>query len=133
MDFVIKLSCSQLDCCINWPDEIHINAHHFCIVFNSRLDLLRAEKELKMLPRRIILVRHAQSEGNADPAVYASVPDSKLKITEFGKTQAYVHHVNAVHVECSSPAFFFFMCRLPVCNCMMWSEMKQSLSMCHRS
>lgn len=55
----------------------------------EQLDLLRAEKELKLLPKRIILIRHAQSEGNVDPAMYASVPDSKLRITEQGKKQAY--------------------------------------------
>lgn len=38
-------------------------------------------KDFRILPARIILVRHAQSEGNVDNKAYASVPDSKIPIT----------------------------------------------------
>lgn len=38
-------------------------------------------------PRRIILMRHAESEGNVDKGVYTSTPDHALKITELGRRQ----------------------------------------------
>lgn len=39
-------------------------------------------------PRRIILVRHGESEGNVDESVYTRVADPKICITEKGKAQA---------------------------------------------
>lgn len=39
-------------------------------------------------PRRIILVRHGQSQGNVDESVYTSVPDPKIEITQKGWDQA---------------------------------------------
>ncbi|XP_062030006.1 uncharacterized protein LOC133745857 [Rosa rugosa] len=39
-------------------------------------------------PRRIILVRHGQSEGNVDEGVYTRVSDPKIGLTEKGVTDA---------------------------------------------
>ncbi|WMV07610.1 hypothetical protein MTR67_000995 [Solanum verrucosum] len=39
-------------------------------------------------PKRIILVRHGESEGNEDKNVYTAVPDHKVQLTEKGKEQA---------------------------------------------
>ncbi|GMJ06255.1 hypothetical protein HRI_004294700 [Hibiscus trionum] len=39
-------------------------------------------------PRRIILVRHGQSEGNVDESVYTRVADPKIDLTEKGKAEA---------------------------------------------
>ncbi|CAM9989815.1 unnamed protein product, partial [Discosporangium mesarthrocarpum] len=39
-------------------------------------------------PHRIILIRHAESEGNVDKGVYQSTPDHALKITAAGRLQA---------------------------------------------
>ncbi|XP_060182638.1 phosphoglycerate mutase-like protein AT74 [Lycium barbarum] len=44
-------------------------------------------KERRM-PKRIILVRHGESEGNVDKNVYATVPDHKVQLTKKGKEQA---------------------------------------------
>lgn len=41
-----------------------------------------------MKPKRIILVRHGESEGNADINIYTSKPDYALKLTEKGQKQA---------------------------------------------
>ncbi len=41
-----------------------------------------------MKPKRIILVRHGQSEGNVDKSIYDRVPDYKLNLTEKGREQA---------------------------------------------
>ncbi|MEV6651547.1 histidine phosphatase family protein [Streptomyces sp. NPDC051219] len=39
-------------------------------------------------PRRIVLVRHGESEGNADDTVYERVPDHALRLTATGRRQA---------------------------------------------
>lgn len=39
-------------------------------------------------PRRIILVRHGQSEGNLDETAYTRVADPKIALTEKGKAEA---------------------------------------------
>ncbi|MFD6416530.1 histidine phosphatase family protein [Streptomyces sp. NPDC060194] len=39
-------------------------------------------------PRRIVLVRHGESEGNADDSVYEREPDHALRLTENGLRQA---------------------------------------------
>lgn len=41
-----------------------------------------------MKPKRIILVRHGESEGNVEGTSYESIPDYALKLTENGKQQA---------------------------------------------
>lgn len=41
-----------------------------------------------MMPKRIILVRHGESEANVDPTVYAHVPDWRIALTEQGVAQA---------------------------------------------
>jgi broad specificity phosphatase PhoE len=43
-----------------------------------------------MKPKRIFLVRHAQSAGNADRLIHATVPDWKIPLTDLGKEQAKV-------------------------------------------
>lgn len=42
-----------------------------------------------MKPKRIILVRHGQSQGNVNPNLYASVPDHRVGLTDRGRKQAY--------------------------------------------
>lgn len=39
-------------------------------------------------PKRIILIRHGESEGNVDKTVYARIPDSLVRLTSLGKKQA---------------------------------------------
>lgn len=41
-----------------------------------------------MKPKRIILVRHAESEGNVDKSIYAHTPDYKVPLTENGEQQS---------------------------------------------
>ena len=41
-----------------------------------------------MKPNRIILIRHGESEGNADKNIYARKPDYALRLTDPGKQQA---------------------------------------------
>lgn len=44
----------------------------------------------KFLPKRIILVRHGESEGNIDTAAYVTTPDNKIQLTSLGLAQARV-------------------------------------------
>ena len=37
-------------------------------------------KDFRILPRRIILVRHAESEGNIDNFAYTYVPDPQVPL-----------------------------------------------------
>ncbi|MBC3844194.1 histidine phosphatase family protein [Streptacidiphilus sp. 4-A2] len=39
-------------------------------------------------PKRIVLVRHGESEGNVDDSIYERVPDHALELTERGRKQA---------------------------------------------
>ncbi|KAE9366055.1 phosphoglycerate mutase-like protein [Stipitochalara longipes BDJ] len=41
------------------------------------------------LPRMIILVRHAQSEGNKNRDIHQSIPDHRVRLTQEGWQQAY--------------------------------------------
>ncbi|XP_031261603.1 phosphoglycerate mutase-like protein AT74 [Pistacia vera] len=41
-----------------------------------------------LLPKRIILVRHGESQGNLNTAAYTTTPDHKIPLTELGITQA---------------------------------------------
>lgn len=41
-----------------------------------------------MKPERIILVRHCESLGNADPSVYEHTPDWKIPLTDKGRKEA---------------------------------------------
>ena len=41
-----------------------------------------------MKPKRIIIIRHGQSEGNADHTVYARVPDHDIKLTKRGEHES---------------------------------------------
>ena len=41
-----------------------------------------------MKPKRIVLIRHGQSEGNLDENVYADKPDWRLELTPAGRAQA---------------------------------------------
>ena len=51
---------------------------------------LSGRREKKLRPERIILVRHGQSEGNADRNAYSKTPDSKISLTEKGFAQGTV-------------------------------------------
>lgn len=42
----------------------------------------------KFLPKRIILVRHGESEGNRDNSTYTTIPDHQITLTPQGITQA---------------------------------------------
>ncbi|XP_065885749.1 uncharacterized protein [Dysidea avara] len=53
-----------------------------------QLDAAKTKQHLELYPKRIILIRHAESAGNIDTSVYAKVPDNKLELTKKGVSQA---------------------------------------------
>ncbi|CAM8931113.1 unnamed protein product [Rhodiola kirilowii] len=42
----------------------------------------------RLLPKRIILVRHGESQGNLDNSAYSTTPDYKIPLTELGLEQS---------------------------------------------
>ncbi len=51
-----------------------------------------------MKPKRIILVRHGESEANADWSKHGSVPDYPLRLTEEGQAQAFHAGTEILHL-----------------------------------
>ncbi|RKZ48235.1 MAG: hypothetical protein DRQ58_04960, partial [Gammaproteobacteria bacterium] len=41
-----------------------------------------------MKPKRIILIRHGQTEGNVDPKIYNKTPNYKLNLSATGRVEA---------------------------------------------
>lgn len=61
---------------------------HFGFDFFDWLENQLANRRMKVhRPERIILVRHGQSEGNANKDAYARTPDSNIQLTERGFAQ----------------------------------------------
>jgi broad specificity phosphatase PhoE len=52
------------------------------------MERLAAESKREQRPKRIILIRHAESEGNVDPSTYCHVPDNRMPLTSKGRNQA---------------------------------------------
>ena len=42
----------------------------------------------RVLPKRIILIRHGESQGNVDETAYQNTPDWQIRLTEKGRMQA---------------------------------------------
>lgn len=64
------------------PDQQH---HCHCCQFHIQ----NQHKPIpKCLPKRIILVRHGESEGNKDDAMYTVTPDYRIPLTPKGIDQA---------------------------------------------
>lgn len=71
-----------------------ISSHHdrrLLGQFDSRYHSTSASatpRDYRILPDRIFLVRHAESEGNVDSSSYVTVPDSQVPLTDKGHMQA---------------------------------------------
>lgn len=60
-----------------------------------------------MRPKKIFLVRHGQSEGNVNKAIYASMPDYAVQLTEKGKIQAQTAGKRIQKIIKEETAFFY--------------------------
>jgi broad specificity phosphatase PhoE len=57
---------------------------------SSSLAMLHAEDCRRRLPDTIILIRHGESQANADPSLWIAMPDNLLGLTQRGHEQAAV-------------------------------------------
>lgn len=65
--------------------------------------------DFRVLPQRIILVRHAQSEGNIDNVAYTYIPDPQIPLTAVGRAQAQATGQRLLQISADSgPAHSFF-------------------------
>jgi broad specificity phosphatase PhoE len=63
-------------------------------------------KDFRILPKRIILVRHAESEGNVNNQAYTYLPDPQVPLTQKGWRQAM--EAGAMIKEIASDTKLFF-------------------------
>lgn len=64
-----------------------VKENFYQAIFNfSRVN----EKKISHLrrPKRIVLIRHGESEGNVDQTVYGKIPDNLIHLSELGIKQA---------------------------------------------
>mmetsp|Transcript_12979 Transcript_12979/g.18370 ORF Transcript_12979/g.18370 Transcript_12979/m.18370 type:complete len:612 (+) Transcript_12979:203-2038(+) len=47
-----------------------------------------AQYNARIMPHKVIMVRHGQSEGNVNESLYATTPDNAMRITQLGWEQA---------------------------------------------
>ncbi|RVW43255.1 Phosphoglycerate mutase-like protein AT74 [Vitis vinifera] len=88
-----RLSSNSIQCCQDTngqprPRVTHEPSDNWLTSFPEKNPIISSPTVLPPRPRRIILVRHGQSEGNVDESVYTQVPDPKIKLTEKGMAQA---------------------------------------------
>jgi phosphohistidine phosphatase SixA len=54
----------------------------------NKIEQRRLERKISLLPKRIMLVRHGESEGNVDVSIYRTEGDAQLELTANGWEQA---------------------------------------------
>ena len=58
-------------------------------------------------PRRIILVRHGESEGNRDPRAYVTTPDWKIRLTRRGHADALEAGLKVKEIVGDCPVYIY--------------------------
>lgn len=70
------------------------------IVSSLSLHPCTSERSVKMgKPRMIILIRHAQSEGNKNREVHQMIPDHRIRLTEDGWKQVIITITPTNHLQ----------------------------------
>lgn len=90
---VPQASTSPISCSIKCCNETNKLKHNLPIdnglaSFPEKVIALNQTRPKPPRPRRIILVRHGQSQGNVDECVYTRVADPKVMLTEQGIGEA---------------------------------------------
>lgn len=49
---------------------------------------VRAQYNAHIMPNKVVMVRHGQSEGNVDDHLYSTIPDNAMRLTKLGWEQA---------------------------------------------
>ena len=57
---------------------------------NSHIASANKNYNSTIMPKKLVMIRHGQSEGNANEKIYAVKPDNALTLTDFGWEQAYM-------------------------------------------
>lgn len=68
-------------------------------------------RDFRTLPIRIVLIRHAESEGNVDNIAYTYLPDSRVPLTTYGWQQALTAGERVREVssgDAHPPRLFFY-------------------------
>lgn len=70
----------------------------------------RTTKSGRLIPRpnRIVLVRHGESQGNSDDAVYTKVSDWRISLTEAGREQGTQAGLNLRKLIGDGDVFFYY-------------------------
>ena len=77
----LLLSASRMSICSRKSSSRGIVGRFTCLLCHKK-------KKKKDFPKRLILVRHGESEGNIDPSLYGHVPDNAMHLTALGYEQA---------------------------------------------
>lgn len=75
-----------------------------------------SREDYRVLPDRIFLVRHGESDGNLDATVYSGVPDHKVQLSEKGQQQAIAAGQRIKQVleeDCAGSAYKVFFITSP--------------------
>ena len=65
-------------------------------------------RNFRVLPRRIVLIRHAESQGNLDDACYTYLPDNRIPLTAKGWEQARAAGQRLREVTGGEGTIFFY-------------------------
>lgn len=88
----LQQNSSTIRCCSNSNHDEHSSTEHNGWILNGfpEKNLVQHQHGIVKPPRpkRIILVRHGESEGNVDESVYTRVADPKVGLTEKGVIEA---------------------------------------------
>ncbi|KAH9775418.1 broad-range acid phosphatase DET1 [Citrus sinensis] len=78
----------KFKCCHKTAETIHLHQGNGKAGFSEKGHQDLHKDPPPPRPRRIILVRHGESEGNVDESAYTRVADPKIALTEKGKAQS---------------------------------------------
>ena len=90
--------------------EADINDRRLVGLFDARYHSTSSKatpKDFRILPKRIILVRHAESEGNVDNQAYTYMPDPQVPLTKKGWRQALDAGIMIKEIASDTNLFFY--------------------------
>lgn len=90
--------------------EADINDRRLVGLFDARYHSTSSRatpKDFRILPKRIILVRHAESEGNVDNQAYTYMPDPQVPLTKKGWRQALDAGLMIKEIASDTNLFFY--------------------------
>lgn len=67
--------------------DIKIAASHDDLFASSNHNA-RAQYNARIMPNKVVMVRHGQSEGNVNELLYSTTPDNAMRLTKLGWDQA---------------------------------------------